>query len=460
MLRRSVHPFEKTPKLPFYQPTMRRRIKKGSSRGRTLCLAVLLLSLVLLLVLWNKHADGNGLRGSILKKQREERWTTEDVEQWNQQLETWHVDEILEWAHDKFATEIIQMTSFGPSGLVLLHKWHTLGLLSDIPVITVDTLHLFDETYTLIQQIQDEYNVEMHLNVYRPKDVDSRTEFDEIYGASLWKTNGDKYDYLTKVEPTLRALDEFQPAVWITGRRRSQGGERVNLPIVEWDENSNNQRLKLNPLARWTYQDIWDYIHEHNLTYNPLHDKGYKSIGDTMTTVAVAPEAPERSGRFVGLEGKTECGMHAHLIKVQQMKEKALSEGNTWVMPTVPCDHCLEVNTDNFDQLILHQNATKYTLLEFYSPLCGACQEFGPKLRHVANVLWEQSDIRVARFDLTENAIPDSATEAGFQIEATPTLLLVEHYPSFAVTKYSGPHDTAQTILNWLQQEGILNSRQ
>jgi phosphoadenosine phosphosulfate reductase len=98
-------------------------------------------------------------------------------------------------------------------------------------------------------------------------------------------------------------MDTF---AWLNGRRRSQGGARASLPFFEFDVDG---RLKVNPLANWTYDQTWEYIREHNVPYNPLHDQGYKSIGDKMTTFPVGENEPERAGRWQG-SSKTECGIH------------------------------------------------------------------------------------------------------------------------------------------------------
>lgn len=115
---------------------------------------------------------------------------------------------------------------------------------------------------------------------------------------------------MTKVEPTGRALKHFNVDVWITGRRRSQGDLRSTLRVLE---KTKDGRIKVNPLAWWGWDMVWQYIKEHNVPFNPLLNHGYKSIGDVHSTVVVGKEAPERSGRWSG-EFRTECGMHTTLV--------------------------------------------------------------------------------------------------------------------------------------------------
>merc|ERR1712080_347494 len=102
----------------------------------------------------------------------------------------------------------------------------------------------------------------------------------------LWLSNPLIYDQLVKVEPLQRALNELNIKIWITGRRRDQGGNRSSLRILEIDEDDG--RYKLNPLAFWTNQMVWEYISKNKGICNPLYYQGYKSIGDEMTTKPVS----------------------------------------------------------------------------------------------------------------------------------------------------------------------------
>ena len=99
-----------------------------------------------------------------------------------------------------------------------------------------------------------------------------------------------------------------QARAWISGRRREQGGERTELPVLEL----SGGRIKVNPLAAWSRKDIWGRILSKGLPYNPLHDQGYPSIGDRPLTEPASAEDGERSGRWKG-RGKTECGIHTSL---------------------------------------------------------------------------------------------------------------------------------------------------
>ena len=109
------------------------------------------------------------------------------------------------------------------------------------------------------------------------------------------------------MEPLERALRELKVRAWITGRRRDQGGSRANVEVLEFDVDG---RLKVNVLASWSWEDVWQYIHDNKVPYNPLYDQSYKSIGDYHSTRPVEADGDERSGRFYHQEEKTECGIH------------------------------------------------------------------------------------------------------------------------------------------------------
>lgn len=227
-----------------------------------------------------------------------------DLYKTNEELERMSLVEILNWAGDKTqkGNQLLPVTSFGLSGLVILHQLKQLGLLRK--VVSIDTLHLFPETYEFINNWIQNEGKGVNLMVYKPRGYQSKQAFDQRFGEQFYITEPEMYSYISKVEPLERALAENNPKIWITGRRRSQGGERSDMRILEMDKKG---RLKLNPLANWSIDDIWDYIKKNNIQYNSLYDQGYTSIGDVMTTSITSPGEGERSGRFVGMKS-TECG--------------------------------------------------------------------------------------------------------------------------------------------------------
>jgi phosphoadenosine phosphosulfate reductase len=212
-------------------------------------------------------------------------------------LEHAPAEDILRWAVDAFDGRRLGMVSaFGPGSAVLLHLLAEIGVL--LPVLFVDTLHHFPETLAHVERVRARYGLD--LGVYRP--ALSRAEFEARHGPGLWERDLEQYQQLTKVEPFRRATASLDG--WITGRRRDQSSTRGELAVVE-----SGERIRVNPLARWTRQDVWDFIRRHGLPYNPLHDRGYPSIGDAQLTTPVHEGEDERAGRWRGA-GRLECGIH------------------------------------------------------------------------------------------------------------------------------------------------------
>jgi phosphoadenosine phosphosulfate reductase len=183
----------------------------------------------------------------------------------------------------------------------------------------------------LSRRVVEKYNIPLH--VYKPQDTATKEEFEAKHGQKLWEVDADIYDYLVKVEPARRAVVEHNAQVTITGRRRSQGADRANIPILEIDSTVYPPMLKLNVLASWDYQAVWSYIQENNVPYNALVDKGYKSIGDWHSTVATTNGESEREGRWKG-QAKTECGLHKDYLKMRSTflaakKRKVVADAET-----------------------------------------------------------------------------------------------------------------------------------
>jgi phosphoadenosine phosphosulfate reductase len=155
-------------------------------------------------------------------------------------------------------------------------------------IFTLDTGVLFPETYETRRRVEERYGVQ--IETFRGEWVDG-----------LWARDPDACCGMRKVEPLARALEGVD--AWITGLRRDQSALRANTPKLGWD--IKHEKWKAAPLADWTDKDVWRYIAEHDLPYNPLHDQGYESIGCTHCTQAGAG----RDGRWSGSD-KSECGLH------------------------------------------------------------------------------------------------------------------------------------------------------
>ncbi len=229
--------------------------------------------------------------------------TTLDLDKLNERFETAHPREILAWSVQNHPTGLVQTSAFNVDDIIITDILYR-ELKHPVPVIFLDTLYHFPQTLELVAKAKDIYNLD--LKVYKTPDVDSREAFVAKYGEALWDTDIAKFHEVTKIEPLQRGLSELKTIAWLTGRRRDQAVTRANMPIFELD---SNKRLKINPLANWTRQLSWEYVTEHGVIYNPLHDQGYPSIGDEPITTRVADGEDERAGRWRGT-GKTECGIH------------------------------------------------------------------------------------------------------------------------------------------------------
>ena len=210
-----------------------------------------------------------------------------------------HPDEVLKWGYEMFGKKMTLGTGFGPSGVFLIHRLHELGLQS--PVFFLDTNLHFRETYELRDRLQEKLGI----RIQRITPEYSLDEQAERFGDELWNKNPNRCCFIRKVRP-LRAYLADKSA-WITGIRRNQSGSRSKTEIVEYD--SECDVIKLNPLAYWNGDQLWDYIRDHELPYNPLHDEGFPSIGCIPCTQPVESGEEERSGRWKD-SGKTECGIH------------------------------------------------------------------------------------------------------------------------------------------------------
>ena len=180
-----------------------------------------------------------------------------------------------------------------------------------IKVFTIDTGRLFNETYELLDKTTARYV--QPLQVYFPEASDVE-EFVSVKGINSFYESVDNRKeccHIRKVKPLNRALAGAQ--VWITGLRAEQSSNRKEMPMIEWDE--SRQLYKFNPLIKWSYDDVLDYIKEFNVPYNSLHDKGFLSIGCAPCTRAIEPGEDARAGRWWWETSHKECGLHQTAVK-------------------------------------------------------------------------------------------------------------------------------------------------
>lgn len=226
-------------------------------------------------------------------------WTPEALKAVSDRFEGHTPGEIVRWGFETFAPQIALATGFGPEGVVLLHLASQIN--PEATFFYLDTDLLFKETYKLRDQLEERLGIHftrIHCGI-------SLNEQAEQHTPALWSSDPNLCCQIRKVKP-LRDYLATQNA-WIAAIRRDQTKARANAGIVEWDK--ANGLVKLNPLANWTQDMVWDHIHTNNLPYNPLHDEGYPSIGCWTCTRPVAAGEDPRAGRWAGFN-KTECGIH------------------------------------------------------------------------------------------------------------------------------------------------------
>ena len=220
-------------------------------------------------------------------------------EQVQSQAEQWSPHEVLAWAFRTYRDGVEIASGFGVEGMVLIDIASRIR--ANLRVFTTDTGFLFRETYDLMERAQRRYG--FRLERLQPR-LDPEAQA-EIYGPALWRRNPDQCCALRKVEPLREKLGTL--GAWITAIRRDQTAARASARKVEWDAKFG--LVKINPLADWSSDRVWEYVRRHDVPYNPLHDQSYPSIGCTHCTRAVMPGEDPRAGRWAGLE-KTECGLH------------------------------------------------------------------------------------------------------------------------------------------------------
>ncbi len=217
-------------------------------------------------------------------------------------------EDVLRWGFDRFAPRIALSASFGsPDGLVLLDLMHQIDP-GKTRVFTLDTGRLPQETYNLIDRVRDRYEIEVEVSFPDPARVQKMVR---QHGMNLFYESEEKRKLccgVRKVEPLARALSGLD--AWISGLRPEQSVTRAGVTAVELDE-VHGGRVKLNPLATWTKDDVWAYVRKHALPVNALHASGYPSVGCAPCSRAIREGEDERAGRWWWERPENrECGIH------------------------------------------------------------------------------------------------------------------------------------------------------
>ena len=206
----------------------------------------------------------------------------------------------------KFPGQVTFSTSFSYEDQVITNEILANGL--PVKIFTLDTGRMFAETYSVWNSTNEKYNTK--IKAYYPK-ADALQEFVEAKGPNSFYESVDNRKqccFIRKVEPLKRALAEN--AVWITGLRAEHSSDRHDLPILEWDE--SNQVIKYHPILHWNTEEVKAYISKNHVPYNPLHDKGFVSIGCAPCTRAIKPGEDFRAGRWWWEDADKKCGLHVH----------------------------------------------------------------------------------------------------------------------------------------------------
>jgi phosphoadenosine phosphosulfate reductase len=215
------------------------------------------------------------------------------------ELEGRSAEEILTWAADRYAPRLTFATGFGMEGCAIIDLIGRASL--PIDLFTLDTGLLFPETYDLWRRLEDRYHVT--IRAVRPEHTVDQQATAE--GPELWGSDPDRCCELRKMQPLRAALAGFD--AWLSAIRRDQTPDRADAPVVGWDGKFG--LVKVNPLVRWTFDEVRAHVRKHDVPYNPLHDEGYPSIGCRPCTSPVAAGEDPRAGRWRGRE-KKECGLH------------------------------------------------------------------------------------------------------------------------------------------------------
>jgi phosphoadenosine phosphosulfate reductase len=235
-----------------------------------------------------------------------------DVKTIAEQLEKKKAEEVLKWAAEKFHPKIAFASSFGAEDVVIIDMLQKID--PKVKIFTLDTGRLHQKTYDLIDETRKKYDIEIEM--YYP-DTASAEKMVKEHGVNLFYTSPELRKLccqVRKIEPLRRALKGLD--AWITGLRRSQNVSRAEVQKVEVDH-FNNGIIKINPLADWTNDQVWNYIKAKKLPYNKLHDECFPSIGCEPCTRAVKPGEDLRAGRWWWEVDLTkECGLHPHQKEV------------------------------------------------------------------------------------------------------------------------------------------------
>jgi phosphoadenosine phosphosulfate reductase len=222
-------------------------------------------------------------------------------------LEPW---DVLEWGLGRFGERLSLSTAFQDGDVALIDMAYRID--PDVRVFSIDTGRLPQETHDLIEQLRERY-AGLRLELLSPDGGQVQRLVDR-HGPNLFLRSVEQRLLccnVRKVQPLNRALDGLD--CWVTGLRRDQWASRTDIRKVEIDHD-HDAIVKLNPLAEWTHDEVWDYLRENQVPTHALYARGYTSIGCAPCTRAIGPDEPTRAGRWWWeTDAPKECGMHCSI---------------------------------------------------------------------------------------------------------------------------------------------------
>jgi phosphoadenosine phosphosulfate reductase len=223
--------------------------------------------------------------------------------------------DILQIALDEYSPSVAISFS-GAEDVALVDMAASMG--RPFRIFSLDTGRLHPETYRFLDTVRDRYGMPIDVFFPQPDAVERLVREKGLF--SFYRDGHKECCGIRKVEPLVRALAPL--AAWVTGQRQDQSpGTRAAIPVVQIDRTfgtPDRPLVKFNPLARWTSKQVWAYIRDHDVPYNPLHDRGFVSIGCEPCTRPVNPGQHEREGRWWWEEEtRKECGLHAGNVEPQ-----------------------------------------------------------------------------------------------------------------------------------------------
>lgn len=222
-----------------------------------------------------------------------------ELEAVNADLDRRSPQDVLTWAVKRFHPRLTMATAFGAEGCCIIHMLAEIE--PTVRVFNLETGYQFPETLELRERIKRRYGIEVEF-IYPDLPVGA---YEEEHGGPLHRIRPDQCCHDRKIVPLRRAVEGYD--AWVSAIRQDQTVHRGQASVVQWDPKFG--LVKVNPLLTWTKKDVWTFVMKHDVPYNPMHDRGYPSIGCWPCTAPVGEGQDDRAGRWAGTV-KKECGLH------------------------------------------------------------------------------------------------------------------------------------------------------